>query len=179
MVAPAILFALKALAPTAIRAAGKFLGGSGDKAAEVVADVIESGGDLEGAINSMPPDLRIELARVANEAQKLENERQARELEHDEKISGQIQATAQAEQQFGSEISKRVRPETARESFRLMATYSGLLLLLQAGEVGTSNKWVWFNEWTLLFAGLLAAPCMAYFGVRTFDKVWGKPGTVK
>ncbi len=171
MVAPAILSALKALAPAAIRAAGNLLGGKANDAAEVVADVIDSEGDLEGAMRSMPPELQAELARIANEAQKLSNERAARELQHVEALSGQVQATAQAEQQYGSDVSKRVRPETARESFRWTMFYVVTFEALEAAGYGAGATW------ELALLGM--SPCLAYFGVRTFDKWKGRIGTVQ
>ena len=169
MVAPAILFALKTLGPMAIRAAGSMLGGKANRAAEVVAEVVESGGDLEGTLQRLPPDMQLELARVANEATKLENERQARELAHVETLSGQVQATAQAEQQHGSDISKRVRPETARESFRYTMLYLVAFEALEASGHGSGATW------ELALLGM--SPCLAYFGVRTFDKWKGRVGT--
>ena len=159
---------LGAIAPSIIRAAGKLIGGKADDAAAIVAESMERGDDPQSAVDAMPAELRVELAKVANEAQSLTNERAARELAHVETLSGQVQATAQAEQQFGDPISKRVRPETARESFRYTMLYLFAFEALEAAGYGSGAVW------ELALLGM--SPCLAYFGVRTFDKWKGKVG---
>lgn len=169
MVAPAILFALKALAPAAIRAAGNFLGGKASAAAEVVADVMDDGGDLEGAIQSMPPELQIELARVSMEGQKLQNDREARGLEHLEKQHSETQTTARAEQEHGNAFVKETRPKLARDSFAAGTVYVMVFEMLRLFGHGEGADPV--------LAGILYGPCFQYLGMRTIDKWKGKPGT--
>lgn len=169
MIPLAIIAALSKLAPGVIRAAGSLIGGQGGKAAEVIADTLDGGGDLASVAESLPAEQQVELARLANEAQALQNQAHARELEHEETLQGAVQKTAQAEQEFGSSISKRVRPETARDSFRYGMLYVVLFEMLQAFETGTGAEWQ--------LALLIFSPCLAYFGVRTFDKWKGQIGT--
>ena len=161
--------ALAKLAPGVIRAAGELLGGKARDAAGVVADVLDGGGDLSGAVESMPAEIRVELGRLANEATALDNERRARELQHEETLHTETQKTARSEQEHGTAYVKETRPRIARQSFYAGSFYVIALALLQsAGHGGGPDA---------IIAATLFSPCLGYLGVRTVDKWKGKTGT--
>jgi hypothetical protein len=166
------LGALAKLAPGVIRAAGEFLGGNAKTAAHVIADAVDGGEDIEAAAAAMPPEVQVELARVANEAQALQNEREARVLQHDETLHSETQQTARSEQAHGTKFVKETRPKIARNSFNYGTLFAFVLLLV---EMLTPNSGA--NEFTLFILGLIYGPCFQYIGVRTIDKWKGKPGT--
>jgi len=160
---------LATIAPSIIRAAGKLIGGKADEAATIVADTIEDGGTLEGAQYAMPAELRVKLAEVANEAQKLANEREARGMQHDETMYTQNQETAREEQRSGTEFVKETRPKLARDSFAAGTVY---VLLFEALELFGHGLGA-----DPMLASILYGPCFTYLGMRTVDKWKGKPGT--
>ena len=170
MIPAALIPVLGQLAPSVIRAAGKLLGGKADDAAEVVASVVESGGDLTGAVEKLPPEQQVELAKIANEAQALENARQAREMEHTEKLHSEIQQTARAEQQFGNDYVKETRPKLARNSFAAGVSYVFLFEIIQAFGHGAGAD--------PALTALAFGPCFGYLGMRTLDKWKGQAGSV-
>lgn len=164
-----IIALLSSLAPMAIRAAGAVIGGGTEKAATVIADVIEgSGGNeaaVERAINNLPPELQTKLAELANEAQRIDNERRARELQHDETMHAETQTTARVEASSNDPYVRRTRPGLARKSFYLGGFYIIAFEALEAFSYGDGAD--------ILLAGSLLSPALTYIGVRTADKLWG------
>ena len=69
---------------------------------------------VNDAVAQLSPAEREALGQIQVRLAEIEAEREARRLQHDETLAGQVAATAQAEQQYGTTYAKDTRPMLAR-----------------------------------------------------------------
>lgn len=158
---------IASLAPSFIRAAGSLVGA--EETANKVANVVEASGGGEEAvkrlIDGMPPEARVELEKLANEAQRIQNERRARELQHDETQWAETQTTARAEIASANPYVQTTRPRMARQSLYAGVSYGiGMELLEAFGKGEGADPFI---------LGTLLTIAFTYIGARSFDKRTG------
>lgn len=153
--------------PTVIRMFGQSKGGNTEAVAETVADLIDSSNgkpteaQMQAMVKSLDPvaikELQLGLAQI-------EAEREKNQLDHDLGMHKAQQATIQ------SIDVKGVRPEIANRHSWFTVLY---LFVFEGAAIfgkGTGANWE--------VATLIAAPTLAWFGFRTWDK-FSKQGATK
>jgi len=157
---------IASLAPSALRAAGSLFGGDAENVANKVANVVEASGGGQDAIKrlveGMPPEARVELERLANEAKRIDNERRARELQHDETMWGETQQTARVEVASENPYVQETRPRMARQSLYAGVVYGIGMEMLNAWDRGDGAD--------PFILGTLLTIAFTYIGARTLDK---------
>ena len=163
VLATAGISALIKYGPSLIRLFGERKGGTTEKVAQTIADVVEAvNGDtspssvakVKATVDSLPPEVvgEIELGLAQIEA-----EREKARLTHDLGMHTQQQETLRS----GKEI-KTFRPEIARRHSWFTVAYIFVMELLNAFDYGSGANWE--------IALLIASPVLAWFGFRTWDK---------
>ena len=163
VLATAGISALIKYGPSLIRLFGERKGGTTEKVAQTIADVVEAvNGDtspssvakVKATVDSLPPEVvgEIELGLAQIEA-----EREKARLTHDLGMHTQQQETLRS----GKEI-KTFRPEIARRHSWFTVAYIFVMELLNAFDHGNGANWE--------IALLIASPVLAWFGFRTWDK---------
>ena len=163
VLATAGISALIKYGPSLIRLFGERKGGTTEKVAQTIADVVEAvNGDtspssvakVKATVDSLPPEVvgEIELGLAQIEA-----EREKARLTHDLGMHTQQQETLRS----GKEI-KTFRPEIAQRHSWFTVAYIFVMELLNAFDHGSGANWE--------IALLIASPVLAWFGFRTWDK---------
>lgn len=159
-----LLAALISAGPSLIRMFGESKGGTTERVAHTVAEVVQAIGtnptasqvkQLESVVNQQPSEeiskLSVELARIAAE-------REQNAMNYDVAMHTQQQETIRA-----SKDVKGVRPEIANRHSWFTAVYVIGMELAHATGLTSFGA-------SMEIAMMLAAPTLAWFGFRTFDK---------
>lgn len=180
-----MLSALLTAGPTILRMVGNLFGGKTQEVANTVAEVAdkvqglpdsERQKQMQAAIENLPPEARVELAKIANEAQKISAEREAHQLDAETARNQAAQETIRAEVNSGDEYVRRARPKIAIRSFNLTAAY---ILVFEAMRVIGKFAGVEVPGADVTIAGALISPCVWWVTMRTGDKIavaWGGKG---
>jgi hypothetical protein len=158
---------LLAAGPTVLRLIGKATGGKTEFAAEKIAELIDGkpGKPTEASMQAMVKSLDpLAIQELSVSLAQIEADKQKAALDHDLGMHQAQQDTIQ------SVDIKGVRPEIANRHSWFTAIY---LFAFEAGAAfgyGTGANWE--------VATLLAAPTLAWFGFRTWDK-FSKQGASK
>jgi hypothetical protein len=153
-----------------VRGIGSLFGGEAKEVADKVANVADAiqgktpeaqRQAMQDVVDSLPPDAMVELKRIANEAQRIEAEREARQLEHAETMHHDTQETARVEAQSSDEYVRRTRPHMARMSLYAGGTYALVMSILDLFGKGTGAN--------MELLGVILSPALVYIGARTFD----------
>ncbi|WP_416305194.1 hypothetical protein [Neptunicella sp. SCSIO 80796] len=155
--------ALLSAGPALIRLFGQSKGGKTEAVAETIAGTVEAiqgkptdqqSTKLQALIDSLDPaevnQIRLGLAQV-------EAEREKARLEHDTAMHTQQQLTIRE-----SKDIKGVRPEVANRHSWFTCGYVCVSELLSAFDIGSGAN--------MELALAIAAPTLAWFGFRTWDK---------
>lgn len=158
-----IIQALLTAGPGLIRLFGQSKGGTVESVAEIAASTMENTNNaktphaqekaLEAALAHAPESVLVELKMGLAE---IDAKREKNVLDHDLGMHKAQQATLQ------SKDIKGVRPEIASRHSWFTVAYVVLFEGASLAEYGTGANWE--------IATLLAAPTLAWFGFRTWDK---------
>ncbi|WP_102798743.1 hypothetical protein [Bowmanella denitrificans] len=175
----AILTTLLTAGPSLIRMFGQSKGGKVEQTAEAIADVVE-------LVKGEPPaeqanilatrvkavdqaaltELKLGLERLAVEREQIQAAREKERLQHDLGMHQEQQNTIRSGDNAEDPYVRQTRPKIVRRSFWVLTAYIFGFEALHAFGKGTGADWE--------IALVLAAPVLAYFGFRTWDKA-GKP----
>lgn len=146
---------------------GGFLEKIADKGGDIIKELVKDK-DLAAKLDH---EFRTLLSTQTHDFKKLELETETRMFEAQQK-------TIQAELHQNDLYTKRTRPKIARQSWGLSIFYAvwstvdGVVLALMDVSHETSTAMNIDFQWEVYVA--IAAPALAYMGVRAFDK-WKNP----
>jgi len=159
----------------ALRQIGNARGGKTKAILDTVANVVESTQGknkaeteqtISDAVKGLPPENRAEIYELQVELEKLVNEREKNQQDHDTAIYTQEQETHRTEAQHGTDFVKETRPWIARTSFKATMWYVGSTeFLARMGDALDKN--IGGADWQI--AAALLSPCLGYMGMRTID----------
>ncbi len=163
-------FTLLTVGPSILRGIGSLFGGKTQEVADTVANVADAVTGqspevqrqrMQEALDAMPPEARVELAKIANEAESIKADMESRRLQHEEHRLEQVQETARTEAKSEDEYVRRTRPWMARWSFTASFVY------VAAGEVARALGADTGADPYIL--GVLLSPAVTYITGRTVD----------
>ncbi|MCP5136052.1 MAG: hypothetical protein H6981_04555 [Gammaproteobacteria bacterium] len=165
--------------PTVLRAVGSLFG-SDSTAAQVAGKIADVADAVAGkppaqqraavndAVAQLSPAEREALGQIQVRLAEIEAEREARRLQHDETLAGQVAATAQAEQQYGTTYAKDTRPMLARRSGLTGLVVGGLWTVAYLADLALGTGRVPPPDAVTISA--LMGMAYAYMGMRTADR---------
>lgn len=176
---------LLTVGPSVVRMIGGLFGGKTEEVANKVASFADTikgqpAGEQQQAMKQMldtlPPEAIVEIKKIANEAARIEAEREANRLNAETAQHAAAMETIRTEAVHGDEFVKHTRPKIARQSFWIGSMY---VLVFELLRVYGEFKQVELPGADLSLAGALFAPCVWYITMRTGDAVtsiWGGKG---
>lgn len=156
--------------PSILRGIGSLFGGKAGEVAEKVAGVADAiqgktptaqRQAMQEVVDSLPPEAMVELKKIANEAQRIEADREARQLEHAETMHHDTQETARVEAASTDQYVRRSRPKMARWSFYAGVAYAMVMSIAHLFEYGAGP--------VMSILSLILSPGLTYMGARTVD----------
>ncbi|MCP5230678.1 MAG: hypothetical protein H6948_01045 [Zoogloeaceae bacterium] len=169
---------LLTVGPTVLRAVGALFGAdsTAGQVAGKIADVADAVAGqpparqraaVNDAVDRLTPAEREALGKIQVRLARIEAEREARRLQHDETLAGQVAATAQAEQVHGTDYAKNTRPMLARRSGLTGLVVGGLWTVAYLADLALGTGRVPPPDAMVISA--LMGMAYAYMGMRTAD----------
>lgn len=158
-----LIAALVSAGPSLIRMFGASKGGETEQVANTIADVVDTikgkptesqQARLQSVVDSLPPE---EVSKIQLGLAKIQAEREKNRLDYDLGMHAQQQETIRS-----SKDIKGIRPEIANRHSWFALAYVGVFEGLGAYGIGSGAN--------LEIALFIAAPTLAWFGFRTWDK---------